>query len=413
MKQEFITIREKETAAKVQTSQVQAVRIKDISKKGVRVFQNGKIGIAGVVGDAEDAVLLQEAVVNLEAGIEYPFPLEKSLKDHRSYNEQPMGAQELVEHAESILNVLREEYPDFSFSEHISATELEYKMHNSEGLDLQYQDAYFDLTLILKEKATANLFDGALICHSRQFDRERFLEFNRAFLEAYRNKVELPEGEKLPVFGLGADAILEFIGRSLNGERFAKGGSLFSGKLGDQLFSERITIELNRNPLLKGRPFFDAEGVVLPGDNLPLIEQGKLTQLLTDKKTAQVYDLPHTGAAMGSYDDVPTIDGAHGRSLAFRTDSRDIVAALKGQSAIFAFMASGGDFTADGSFATPVQVAFLFDGERLIGKLPEFSMRSHLNKMLGEDYIGTFDNTSLYFGDIPFQLQGYYMTIDR
>lgn len=40
-------------------------------------------------------------------------------------------------------------------------------------------------------------------------------------------------------------------------------------------------------------------------------------------------------------------------------------------------------------------------------------MRSHLNAMLGEDYIGTFDNTAFYLGDIPSQLQGYYMTIMR
>lgn len=92
MKQEFITIREKETTARIQASQVQAVRIKDITKKGVRVYQDGKIGIAGIVGDTEDSVLLQEAVTNLEAGIEYPFPLSKDLKDHRSYG-GPIAAQ--------------------------------------------------------------------------------------------------------------------------------------------------------------------------------------------------------------------------------------------------------------------------------------------------------------------------------
>ncbi len=38
-------------------------------------------------------------------------------------------------------------------------------------------------------------------------------------------------------------------------------------------------------------------------------------------------------------------------------------------------------------------------------------MRSHISKMLGEDYIGTFDNTVFYIGDLPTQVQGYYMTI--
>ena len=413
MKQEFITIREKETTARVQMSQVQAMRLKDITKKGVRVYRDGKIGISGAIGDVSDAFLLDSAVQNLSAGIEYPYPLSTDRTDHRCYNDKPMAAQELLNHAEKILTILREEYSDFSFSELISSSEITFQMRNSEGLDLEYRDALFAVQLVLKEKATANLFDGFLSCLSRQFDAEKFLAFNREFLEAYRNKVDLPEGDVLPVFTMETSVLLRFIGRELHGERFAKGSSLFSGKMGEELFSDRVNIELLRDPRTTIAPFFDTEGVVLPDDRLTLIEQGRLSRVLTDKKTAHLYNLQHTGAATGSYDDPPTIDGAQGRALAFRTDSEDVAAALKGQPAILALVCSGGDFTADGSYATPVQVSFLFDGKRVIGKLPEFTMRSHLNNMLGEDYIGTFDNTNLYVGDIPTQLQGYYMTIMR
>ena len=413
MKQEFITIREKEATARVQMSQVQAVRLKDITKKGVRVYKDGKIGISGAVGEASDTFLLESAKQNLRAGIDYPYPLTRDHQDHRSYNDKPMDSQELLDHAEQILAVLRNDYPDFSFSEFISSNEMTFHMRNSEGLDLEYKDAFFVLNLILKEKATANLFDGGLVCQSRLFEPKKFLEFNRGFLEAYRNKVDLPKDDVLPIFTLDTSSLMGFLGRALHGERFAKGSSLFSEKMGELLFSERIIIELLRDPEVALAPFFDAEGVVLPDDRLRVIEQGRLMRVLTDKKTAEVYDLPHTGAATGSYDDPPTIDGAHGQALAFRTDSKDIAESINGQPAIFALICSGGDFTADGSYATPVQVSFLFDGERLVGKLPEFSMRSHINNMLGEDYIGTFDNTSLYLGDIPSQLQGYYMNIMR
>lgn len=415
MKKEFIAIRHKETTARVQASQIDAVRVKDIVKKGVRVYEGGKIGISGAIGNTAESILLENAVQNLSTGIDYPYPLSQDKPDHRNYNEEPMSSQELLAHAESVLATLREEYPDFSFSEFISTTELNYQMRNSEGLDLEYKDAYFTLNLILKEKKTANLFDGAVVCESRRFDPERFWTFNRAFLEAYRNKVELPEGEILPIFTLGTDTLLGFLTRSLNGERYATGSSIFSSKIGQQLFSDRVTLELNRDPRNYFHPFFDMEGVVLPQDCIPLIEKGKLARVLTDKKTAHLYNLEHTGAATGEYDDLPSIDGSRYASLplTFRTDARDIPVALQGKPAIFAFVSSGGDFTPDGSFAAPVQIGFLFDGERIIGKLPEFTMRSHLSKMLGEDYIGTFDNNAFYLGDIPSQLQGYYMTIMR
>lgn len=413
MKKEFITMRIKESAARVQNSEVTAVRVKDITRKGVRVYQDGKIGIAGVVGDAPEDVLLQGAMQNLNAGIAYPYPLTQNLKDHRCYNEQPMSSQELLEQAEGVLQILQKDYPDFAFSESISSIEQIVQMRNSEGLDLEYKDAVFALSLILKERATANLFDGALFCLTRNFDPDKFWDFNRSFLEAYRNKVELPEGDVLPVFMWDLSVLQSFLGRALHGERFARGSSLFSGKLGEQLFAEKVTIELNRDPATRIKPFFDTEGVVIPNDRLALVENGRLTAVLADKKAADTYGLAHTGAATGDYDDPPTIDGAHGGSLSFKTDSEDIAAVLQGRPAVFALLCSGGDFTADGSFATPVQVSFLFDGERLVGKLPEFAVRSNLFRMLGEDYIGTFENTGLYFGEIQTQLQGYYMTIVR
>lgn len=408
MKSEFITIREKETAIRIQNTKVNAVRIKDIVKKGVRVYENGKIGISGAIGEVAEETLIENAVQNLNTGIDYPYPLSTDKKDHRCYNEKPMSAEELLDNAESILASLRRDYSDFTFSEVILAKETVHKMHNTEGLDLEYKDAGLALGLLLKEKESVNLMDGFISCESRQFDLDKFWAFNRSFLEAYRNKVALPAGDVLPVFTLEPEVLLGFMTKSLNGERYATGSSIFSGKLGEVLFNKKVTLEQNRAPRHAPRPFFDMEGVVLPGDRHALIESGKLVSVFTDKKNAQLYNLPHTGSASGAYDDMPTLASA---PLRFRTDSQDLNKALQGQPAILALMSSGGDFTPDGSYAAPVQVGFLFDGERIIGKLPEFTMRSHLNKMLGQDYIGTFDNTKFYFGDLPTQLQGYYMTI--
>ncbi len=408
MKQESITIREKETAAKVQNTRINAVRTKDIAKKGVRVYKDGKIGISGAIGEVAEDKLVENAVRNLGTGISYPYPLSKDRKDHRTYNDNPISAEELMSITESVLETLGKEYSDFDFSETVSTSEITIEMRNSEGLDLEYKDAYFSLGLILREKKSANLFDGLIMCVGRQFDPDKFWAFNRSYLEAYRNPVALPEGDVLPVFALMPDNLTGFLNKSLNGERFATGSSIFSGKLGEQLFSEKVTLEQNRNPLYEPGAFFDMEGVVLLEDRCVLIEDGKLVSVFTDKKNSELYNLPHTGSASGAYDDMPSLTTV---PLRFRTDSENLKDALKGQPAILTVISSGGDFTPDGSFAAPVQVSFLFDGEKIIGKLPEFTMRSHLNKMLGEDYIGTFDNTVFYLGDIPSQVQGYYMTI--
>ncbi len=408
MKTEFITIRNIETAAKIVGTKIDAVRIKDIIKKGVRVYENDKIGVSGAIGDIPDNVLVEKAIDNMSTGIEYPYELQKDLVDHRKYSEISMSGEDLLEVTEEILETLKDKYDQFLFSEKISFKEMIVQMRNSEGLDLEYKDAWFELGLILKEKSSANLFDGFIQYSGRSFDKQKFWDFNKGYLEAYCKQAELPEGEKLPVFVMDAPELNGFLNKSLNGERYANGSSLLSGKLNEQLFNDKITFGQNFDSAMTFEPFFDHEGVVLENDRLALIQSGKFINVFTDKKTAATYDLPHTGAADGAYDSIPNLTMTQ---LKFETDTKNLKTAMNGKMGIFVVVSAGGDFTPDGSFAAPVQAGFLFDGENFIGKLPEFTMRSTLWNMLGEDYIGTFDNP-FYIGENS-QVQGYYMTIVR
>lgn len=141
MDKEFITIREKETAVRVQNTKVNAVRMKDIVKKGVRVYKNGKIGISGAVGDISDEALVHNAIENLSAGIPYPYELSGNCKDYRDYGKQRISSAEIVDYGEEILAKLRAEYDDFSFSEGFFTNEVTIQMKNTQGLDLEYRDS--------------------------------------------------------------------------------------------------------------------------------------------------------------------------------------------------------------------------------------------------------------------------------
>ena len=55
-------------------------------------------------------------------------------------------------------------------------------------------------------------------------------------------------------------------------------------------------------------------------------------------------------------------------------------------------IASGGDTTPDGHFATPVQMAYLMEDGKLVGRLPEMVISGSFFDMLGKDYIGTVHN---------------------
>ncbi len=410
MKKEQITIKTRETALKIQNTSVNAVRIKDIVKKGVRVYDQDKIGIAGSIGESSEEELFNQAKQNLTAGIPYPYALSGDRKDHRNYQKEVPSSDDLLMKTEAILKMLREEYSDFDFSETIRTQHITHQMSNSEGLDLEYRDAWTSLGFIFKTKKSVNLFDGFLSYEGRTFVMEEVFASSRMMLGAYRKPLELPEADTLPVAMLHFKELNHFLCKSLNGENYATGSSIFSGKLQEKLFSDKIRLEQNRDPRYHAEKFFDAEGSVLPEDKCLLIENGQLLKVLSDKKTSALYRLPHTGSASGSYDDIPTLSGA---PLRFATDSSDLKSALNGQLAILVMISAGGDFTSDGNFAAPVQASFLFDGTRLLGRLPEFSIQSNVYQMLGKDYIGTFDNTMFPLGDFPSQLQVYRMKVKR
>ena len=407
MKKEWLVIKEKETTVKVKTAKVEAVRSKDIVKKGYRVYKDGKIGISGAIGDVPMAQLEKDATENLMTDIAYPYALTGDKKDHRNYNASPMDAKTLLEETEAILAFFRESYPEFDYSEHLSVIEHSAWMQNTEGLDLKYEDAYFELALILKEIGGPNVFDGFLSYFGRSFDRAKFIEQSKAFMKGYLGKADLPEGDKLPVFFIGEDSFNGIFSRSLNGEIYATGSSLFKGKLGETLFNEKLTLSIWKNPVQNFAPFFDREGMTYENDKLPLIQNGKFVSVFADKRTSDLYSLPYTGGATGDYDGLPVLTAP---SLGFDIDTEDITQVLKGQKSILVVISSGGDFTTDGDYATPVQVSFLLEGTEIIGKLPEFNMRSNLYDMFGKDYIGTFESP-YYIGEGA-QLHGMWMKIN-
>jgi PmbA protein len=48
-------------------------------------------------------------------------------------------------------------------------------------------------------------------------------------------------------------------------------------------------------------------------------------------------------------------------------------------------MAAGGEFTDEGSYATPVQLGYLMKKGEYVGRLPQVTLKSTLQKMLGQD----------------------------
>lgn len=408
MKKEFVTSKRKEISIKLQASEINSMRVKEIERNAVRVYKDGYIGVSGAVGDTSIDELTKQAEENLTSKIPYPYELEKNKKKHINMTSKQYTENELMELTETLLSELKKENNDFIYSESVKSIRTDISIKNTEGLDLRYQDERLDLGVIVKAKSSPNLFDTFFAFEGREIDLPRFITSVKQQLIAERNKVEMLQSDRVPVVFLNLGPVAGFLGRHLHGEIYGNKASFFEGKLGQTLFNEKFNLVQDRNPKTTFSRFFDMEGVVMENNRVPLIEKGVLQRVFTDKKISKRFDLEHTGSASGGYDDVPSLT-LGGFPMHVEIDTDNLKEALNGQQAIFVVAASGGDVNADGNYATPVQAAYLFDGEKLVGKMPEFNMENHIYKMLGEDYIGTF-KAPLYIGEHE-QVSVCYMNI--
>ena len=115
---------------------------------------------------------------------------------------------------------------------------------------------------------------------------------------------------------------------------------------------------MNRSEEMIGVPFFDKHGSTLDGDKTKIIKEGVLLSPYSDKFSAKRYGYPCTTAAGGDYDEAPLIASSY--NLSVKPSERTLSDLSGGELGILAAMASGGDWTNEGNYVTPVQTAYLF-----------------------------------------------------
>ncbi|WDV44879.1 metallopeptidase TldD-related protein [Clostridiaceae bacterium M8S5] len=394
IKEKYID-KNKESAVIIANTSIQSTRTKDTVKTGIRIYDNGKIGIAGAIGSFDEGELEKEAIKALDFNVVYEDEPSKNMV--KKLEDTPdIIKEDLKDEVEEVLSHLKSNHSDFDFSGNFKLKEREVTLCNDNNLDLRYHGKGLEFSLLFTEKKSVNIMDGYIFCEGKKYNRENFLNDIDKILDGYRNVVELPEKTKMPVIILHdlSESFVNKLRQESNGELYGAGYSKFSNKIGEKLFNEKFTIYNTFNPEdVAVEPFFDTEGVVNEDYRFAIIEEGVFKLPYTSKTTARKYNLKQTGSATGGYYDKPSNNVNITYSI--KQTNEDIKELLKGEVGILIWVASGGDFTSSGDFSTPVQLAYLFDGEKIIGRLPEIQVSSNMYDMYGDDFRGVAKSKAL------------------
>lgn len=350
----------------------------------VRVYENGCIGVAGCLGEPDEAALTEKAKEALSFGIPYPCDLGGPLVLEELHEEEILPIPAFIPTMQAFLDRLGELCPRFALSNKICLNYRRTEYRNSAGRKLVSAGRNLDINLIAQDRGSGNLFDTGFGWAGDHFDPEALLaEFKKEY-DAFYRPAELAPG-RWPVIILPFNVLFRFMPH-FSGDLYAAGASLLSGKLGQKIFSDRLSIRDDRNPATApGICCFDAEGCAAPDFRPTLVENGVLKGLMTTKKTAGQYGLPNLGVAAAPYDGVPDPDFEY---LWLDPTARSLKELVPGK-AVFVLIASGGDATPDGRFATPVQMSYLLENGELAGRLPDLTISGNFFELFGDGYLGS------------------------
>ncbi|MDD6800310.1 MAG: metallopeptidase TldD-related protein [Firmicutes bacterium] len=384
MDKEFLINKSSSITLNITAGKIDSYRRKEETTGTVRVYSDGKIGVAGALGEPDEEALTKQAEEALSLGIPYPCALDGAEEREELYDCEIIPEKDIVPVMQSFLDRVGADCPKFALSNKISLYHGYSEYRNSKGRHLVSSNGGLNIELIFQNRGSGNLFDGAFIYSGREFNPDILVSRFRAQYEAYNTQVGIESGV-YPVVIDVSDLFVTFI-RNFIGEMYVSGASLVSGKLGEKIFSEKLSLYNDRNPSTQtDYAFFDTEGQVAPDYRAAFIENGILRGVLTTKNSASQYDLPVFKSSDAAYDGVPSV----GLSWLYASPTaKDLHDLVPGKS-VYVVIASGGDTTPDGHFATPVQLAYLMEDGKPVGRLPELNVSGNFFEILGEGYLGT------------------------
>ena len=387
MVKETVCIKKKQVQLSVVDSKISAILRSDVTKTGIRLYNDGCLGIAGAIGQYDENELEGRAKQMLKFKMPYAAtPTENNTRSVDLSGRLTMSDAEILGVAEEFLAKASKNHPKFSFGHKITLTEEETSLKNSVGTALAQKEKHFEIAVTIKHKESKNLMDGIIFYVTRDFCMDEAMRLVDEECGNYELKVDFgTEFEKIPVvLGHSGMALGRKFMMDLRGDAFANGATLLSGKTGQKLFSDKFSLLVSRDAE-KFDTFFDGEGVTLPGDSFTLIENGVLKAPYTSKRIAKQYNLPITGSAALEYDAAPD---ASPWGMKMAESGKTLKELLAGRKAIYIKNASGGDYTPQGEFASPIQTAYLYEGDKCLGRLPQLSMTSNLFDIFGNDFVG-------------------------
>ncbi|MFA6236191.1 MAG: metallopeptidase TldD-related protein [Bacteriovorax sp.] len=389
MKHDILTVKEESLSIEVIAGKINSSRFKNITKKGVRLFDSNKIYSSSFVGEISDSELIkktEDAKNKVGVGIPYEFNLpanpKMKMEDVEGLKIPLSSISEAIEKTQERLSKYSN---DFVFNGKFQRSINTRTMINSDGMLLERKFAHNEWHYLFKRVGSANILDGYFEESGKTLDITDVLDKNLPYLAAYKNEISFKNG-KYPVLFIESTGLFEKVCESLTADKYCEGSVLYSGKLNQKIFSPEFSLyDVNYSPAHGIYKKFDGEGTIRELSHLPLIEKGVFKNIIADLRSAKKYGVEATGNGQRGPDSAVST-GFNGLVMGSgKRKTQEILNSL--DECVVVFMGHGGDFTDKGDFSTPLQLSYLVKKGEIVGRLPQLTVKTSTERMFGSDLI--------------------------
>lgn len=384
MKYDILNFKTDVTELKINGNKLDGLQTQRIQKSAARVFKQGQIFSAAVVGEFSEAQLLEKAERPGNVGLAYDYDLPETAS-LQSYHPPTTESRDkgLLLFKDFFLE-LQKEYPHLNWSGAAKFRHTLKRFTGNYGGTLESGGADIQWFLLYKRFGSADFAEGFVSFQGTHFNFHKTFRSCEPLLKAVNSSASI-SAKKMPVLLLEPWTITERLAKDLRPEKYHAGSSFLSGKLDTAIFSPQVTLkDISYSPQHGKFDRFDGEGVL--HQNPVIFENGRFTNLLYDLRQAKKAQTQSTGNGLRNFNSGASF-GLH--DLALSPGQDDIWDMLKSvPECLVVVMGYGGNTSDQWEYSSPVQVGYLFRHGQAVGRVPPLSIKTSFKDLLGKDLIG-------------------------
>jgi PmbA protein len=388
---EVFMVTSEETPVQFEANRLKHIQGKQASFVALRIIKGGRVGYAVSSGLSDRQKLVSDAVETAEFGIRAEF----TLPGATTYPEimvfdpavEAVSLEEMVGLGSRLIDTVTKHTPEILCDAEVAKGTTLVRIINSRGGEASYRQTGFSLGVqgqLIRGTDMLFVGEGQSSCRPLR-DTKEITDVVLRQLELARKTARIAT-KTLPVIftpdGV-ASALVSPLMVALNGKVVLQGASPIGAKLGEQVFSAKLS--LHDDPTIAYRPQSrptDDEGV--PSQRTPLITLGMVTGFIYDLMTAARAGKKSTGNGGRHQGGLPSPTPSAFVFSAGDTAFDDMVSDIKEGLVIEHVMGAEQGNILSGDFSGNVLLGYKIESGKIVGRVKDTMVSGNVYQLLKE-----------------------------